>query len=223
MKQGVSNTPQGLFRRGTLSTQSSTTTHPCAPNLELSRYRRPRDAYDPTTWSVYTGGAYLLEEVELHYVVTACYAGVASKHPTRTSMGLKMIALIAAAATTTTVSAYGFSLTAPHSGLVYSSGSSSSSITDASPRFAHGSDFNVCGSSRWQALIRDGTVSRCTFLSMATGSSEPDAPPRRFGLTMQDTTRVSRVLNRALGRILSTGDMFGSVGGKGVSDGEIWQ
>lgn len=129
-----------------------------------------------------------------------------------TRMGLEVVALIVAAATAVPVAfAYGFGLAAPNSGVA-------SSITDTSPCVSHSSDFIVCGGSRWQASIGRGTVCRSTFLSMAKGS-EHDAP-RRFGLTMEDSTRVSRALNRALGRILSTGDMFGSVGGKSLSDGE---
>lgn len=128
-------------------------------------------------------------------------------------MGLEVVTLIVAAATAVPAAfAYGFGLAAPNSGVVCS-------ITDTSPCVSHSSDFIVCGGSRWQASIGSGTtVCRSTFLSMAKGS-EHDAP-RRFGLTMEDSTRASRALNRALGRILSTGDMFGSVGGKSLSEGE---
>lgn len=58
-----------------------------------------------------------------------------------------------------------------------------------------------------------------------TSSTTPDVPtpsPKAGENVMVDRGRkgVSRALNRALGRILSTGDMFGGVGEKGVSDGE---
>lgn len=60
---------------------------------------------------------------------------------------------------------------------------------------------------------------------MLSVGGEPDPPSGRpgFGLGMKaddDRPRVSRALNRALGNILSAGDMFGGVGSKGVSDGE---
>lgn len=65
-------------------------------------------------------------------------------------------------------------------------------------------------------------------LMLGNAAGEPDTPsgrPGRLGLGVgmkadNDRRRVSRALNRALGNILSAGDMFGGVGGKGVSDGE---
>ena len=62
-------------------------------------------------------------------------------------------------------------------------------------------------------------------LRLGPAGGEPDATSGRpgFGLGMKednDRPRVSRALNRALGNILSAGDLFGGVGSKGVSDGE---
>lgn len=62
-------------------------------------------------------------------------------------------------------------------------------------------------------------------LMLGPAGGEPNPPSGRPGLALgmkadNDRPRVSRALNRALGNILSAGDMFGGVGGKGVSDGE---
>ncbi|CAN0426347.1 unnamed protein product, partial [Laminaria digitata] len=64
-------------------------------------------------------------------------------------------------------------------------------------------------------------------LMLGSAAGEPvtslGRPGRRAGLGLgmkadSDRPRVSRALNRALGNILSAGDMFGGVSGKGVAD-----
>lgn len=90
-------------------------------------------------------------------------------------------------------------------------------------------------SGRW-ALLNKGRhaatpPNRASDARLMVGSpwDTPGSPSGRLlglsGLRLgmkadNDRPRVSRALNRALGNILSAGDIFGGVGGKGISDGE---